>query len=85
MLIQLFCLAPLRGQPGKTGAEPVPGINFAGSTIVVTMFRSVHTLLQEAREVTQLPVNLCGRRVNGSSKCKIDSTCAHSEVPVVSR
>lgn len=42
MLFQLFGLASLPGQPRNTGAEPVPGINFVGSSIVVIMFRSVH-------------------------------------------
>lgn len=77
MLFQLFCLASPPGQPGNTGAEPVPGINFVGSSIVIITFKSVHTPLREVRDVTQLPVNLCCRRVDGSPKCKTDATCAY--------
>lgn len=58
MLFQLFCLSSLSGQPAKTGAEPVSGINFVGSSIVIIIFRSVRTPLQEVREAAQLSMNL---------------------------
>lgn len=58
MLFQLFCPALLPGQLGNTGAKPVSGINFVGSSIVIIIFRSVWTPVQEVREVAQLPMNL---------------------------
>lgn len=42
MLFQLFGVASLPGQRRNTGAEPVPGINLVGSSIVIIMLRSVY-------------------------------------------